>query len=99
MENYRIKKAGIGAKLAPDELTGRVFEHHVLGMSLICEIAYYAKNNILGYPAMVMTNTYGTLRNHLVFVPENEETWKCEIADCNGRVVDTWDLPCFTLIK
>jgi len=87
MEKYQIKKAGIGMKIAPSKLKGRVFEHKVFGLSYIAEIKDYAKDKFLGYPAMLLTPLYGDVASHIAYVEEDIETWNGEVTTLSGEKV------------
>lgn len=87
MEKYQIKKAGIGMKIDPSKLKGRVFEHEVFGLSYIAEIKDYAKDKILGYPAMLLTPLYGDVASHIAYVKEDTETWNGEVTALSGKKV------------
>ena len=88
MEKYKIKKAGIGMKTNPSDLEGRVFEHNVMGLSYIMEAKPYAKDSVLGYPVMLITNIYGELHTHIAYVQEDAETWNGEITTESGELVN-----------
>lgn len=88
MEKYQIKKAGIGMKTNPSDLEGRVFEHDVMGLSYIMEAKPYAKDSVLGYPVMLITNIHGELHPHISYVREDAETWNGEITTESGELVN-----------
>lgn len=91
MEKYKIRKAGIGMKTNPSDLEGRVFEHNVMGLSYIMEAKPHAKDSVLGYPVMLITNVYGELHTHIAYAQEDEETWAGEITTKDGKKVSSID--------
>lgn len=88
MEKYQIRKAGIGMKTNPSNLEGRVFQHKIFGLSYIMEAKPHAKDDALGYPAMLMTSIYGELHPHIAYVKEDAETWNGEITTESGELVN-----------
>lgn len=91
MGKYQIKKAGIGMKVNPSNLKGRVFQNKIFGLSYIMEAKPYAKDNVLGYPAMLITNIYGRLQPHIAYVHEDAEIWAGEITTKDGKKVSSID--------
>lgn len=86
MEKYQIKKAGIGMKKFSSNLERRVFEHKHFGLCYILFTKYF-KEEALGYPAVVLSDTALIIHPFLVYVPEDAETWAGEITTVSGEKV------------
>ena len=90
MEKYQIKKAGIGMKMFSSDLKRRVFENKQFGLCYILFTKYF-KEEALGYPAVVLSDTTGIIHPFLVYVPEDAETWAGEITTESGEKVNYID--------
>lgn len=90
MEKYQIKKAGIGMKKFSSDLERRVFEHKQFGLCYIMFTKYF-KEEALGYPAVVLSDTMGIIHPFLVYVPDDAETWAGEITTKDGKKVSSID--------
>lgn len=89
MENYKIKKAGIGMKTPPYNFKGRVFESKTFGLAYIESVKGY-KEEYLGYPALLLAPfVTGSIHPFICYVPEDAETWAGEITDENGVAVSS----------
>ena len=92
MEKYKIKKAGIGMKTFPSNLSGRVFESKTFGLAYIVSVKGF-KDEYLGYPALILApiSAGNSIHPFICYVSEDEETWDGEITTKDGKKVSSID--------